>query len=57
MEVVLEYVSNTMGLSFCQVSMIMAFNQFNPSIISGNQKWNGAAPILMNNEVLKIKLK
>lgn len=46
-----------MGAIFCQVSIIDAVIQFNPSITSGNQKWNGAAPIFVSNAVLMIKLK
>lgn len=53
----LEYINKTMGASFCHVNKINVLSQFNPSIISGNQKWKGAAPILVNNDELKIILK
>lgn len=32
------------GANFCQVNRVNEFNQVNPSIILGNQKWKGAAP-------------
>lgn len=44
----------TMGVIFCHVSKIKQFNQFNPSITSGNQKWNGAIPIFVSKAELKI---
>lgn len=37
-----------MGAIFCHVDKIKQFIQFNPFIILGNQKWNGAAPIFIN---------
>lgn len=55
-----EFVENiirAIGASFCHVNIINAFVQFKPSIISGNQKWNGAAPIFVNRAELKINLK
>lgn len=33
-----------MGAIFCQVIRIKHDTQSKPSIILGNQKWNGAAP-------------
>lgn len=38
------------GAIFCQVKRIKQLFQFKPSITSGNQKWNGAAPILVSSE-------
>lgn len=35
------------GAIFCQVIIIKQFIQSNPSMISGNQKWNGAVPIFV----------
>lgn len=47
-----------MGVIFCQVIKIKQLNQDNPSIILGNQKWNGADPIFINNEeLIKIERK
>lgn len=47
-----------MGVIFCQVIKIKQINQDNPSIILGNQKWNGADPIFINNEeLIKIERK
>lgn len=43
-----------MGAIFCHVKIIKQFIQFNPSITSGNQKWNGAAPILVKRAELNI---
>lgn len=44
------------GAIFCQVSKMNELNQFRPSITSGNQKWNGAAPILIiSAEFINIK--
>lgn len=43
-----------MGVIFCQVIKIKQFNQDNPSIILGNQKWNGADPIFINKDELII---
>lgn len=39
-----------MGVIFCHVIKIKQFNQDNPSIILGNQKWKGADPIFINND-------
>lgn len=41
-------INNTIGIIFCQVIIINAFIHVNPSMISGNQKWKGAIPILIN---------
>lgn len=43
-----EYLINVIGAIFCHVSIIKELVHDNPWIISGNQKWNGAAPILIN---------
>jgi len=53
-EVFLVYIINTIGAIFCHVNIINELFQFNPSITSGNQKWNGAAPIFINKEVFII---
>lgn len=42
-------IKRIIGAIFCQVSIIRHINQFRPSIISGNQKWKGAAPIFIKN--------
>lgn len=36
-----------MGASFCHVKIKRQFSHDSPSITSGNQKWNGAIPILV----------
>jgi len=41
------YINSTMGASFCHVKIKRQFSQDSPSITSGNQKWNGAIPILV----------
>lgn len=47
-----------MGEIFCHVIKIKQFNQDNPSIILGNQKWKGAEPIFKNrDELIKIEIK
>lgn len=47
-----------MGVIFCQVIKIKLFNQDNPSIILGYQKWNGADPIFINIvELIIIEMK
>lgn len=52
-----RYIKITIGASFCQVIRIKLVFQFNPSITSGNQKWNGAAPIFVNRtDSIKIVL-
>lgn len=48
------YIIKTMGVIFCHVNRIKQFNQFKPSITSGNQKWNGAIPIFVSKAELKI---
>lgn len=42
-----KYDNNTIGAIFCHVIRIIVVIQLNPSTISGNQKWNGAAPIFI----------
>lgn len=42
---------------FCHVIKIKLFNQDNPSIILGNQKWNGTLPIFINIEEFIIIVK
>lgn len=51
-----SYIKITIGAIFCHVNIIKQLNHCNPSIISGNQKWNGAAPIFVNKAVSKIIL-
>lgn len=46
--------SSTIGAIFCHVNKIKQFIHLNPSITSGNQKWNGAAPIFVSNAELRI---
>lgn len=48
------YIKITIGAIFCHVKIIKQFDQDNPSIISGNQKWKGAAPIFVKREVFII---
>lgn len=43
-----KYIKTIIGAIFCQVNITKEFIQDRPSITSGNQKWNGAAPILVN---------
>lgn len=48
-----------MGVIFCHVIKIKLLNHDIPSIILGNQKWNGADPIFINKEeliIIEIKL-
>lgn len=47
-------INKIIGAIFCQVIINIQFNQSIPSITSGNQKWNGAIPILINNPVFII---
>ncbi len=47
---------NIKGAIFCQIIKINEFFQFSPSIIFGNQKWNGAIPNFNINDEIKIKL-
>lgn len=49
------YIKMIIGAIFCQVNKINLFIQFRPSIISGNQKCNGAAPNFKHMVVLIIK--
>lgn len=55
------YINRIIGAIFCQVNITNLIIQFKPSIISGNQKWNGAAPILVKSaefiKIIKISLK
>ena len=44
------------GATFCQVARIKQFNQDNCSMVFGNQKWQGAAPSLINKEEVSKKL-
>lgn len=48
------YIIKTIGAIFCHVNNKRQFIHESPSITSGNQKWKGAAPILVNKAVLKI---
>lgn len=48
------YMTRIIGAIFCHVNKIKQFIQFKPSITSGNQKWNGAAPILVNSDEFNI---
>lgn len=45
-----------MGLIFCQVNIIKQENQFNPSIIEGNHKWNGINLNFINKGIINKKL-
>lgn len=49
-----KYEINIIGAIFCQVNIIKVLDQFNPLIISGNQKWKGAAPIFIRRAHLII---
>lgn len=44
------------GANFCQVSTIKIYFQDKPSSTWGTHKWKGAAPSLINKDILKIKL-
>lgn len=44
------YIRRAIGAIFCQVNRIAEFDQFKPSITSGNQKWKGAVPIFVKRE-------
>ena len=48
------YIRRIIGAIFCHVSIIRQKFQSNPSITSGNQAWNGAAPILVKSAEFKI---
>lgn len=43
------YINKTIGAIFCHVKINKQFIQSNPSITSGNQKWNGAIPIFVKS--------
>lgn len=44
--------TRTRGAIFCQVIKIIEFVHLNPSMTDGNQKWNGAVPLLINRAVV-----
>lgn len=48
------YINKIIGVIFWNVNKIKQLYQDNPSITSGNQKWKGAAPILVIKAELKI---
>lgn len=50
------YMTKIIGVIFCHVNKIKQLNQLSPSITSGNQKWNGAIPILVNKAEFKINI-
>lgn len=50
----LLFMIKIIGVIFCHVNNNKQLNQFNPSITSGNQKWKGAAPSLVNNAEFNI---
>lgn len=50
-----EYDRIIRGANFCQVNKSKEFNQDNPSITFGNQKWKGAAPNFKSIVELMIK--
>lgn len=54
---VLLFIININGAIFCQVNKIKQFTHDKPSITSGNQKWNGAAPNFIKNAEFIIKIK
>lgn len=57
-EIFIVYERRIIGAIFCHVIRIKLLFQFIPSIISGNQKWNGAAPIFNRRvELIKIENK
>ncbi len=47
------YISKIRGAIFWMVIKKILLIQFNPSLISGNQKWKGAAPNFVSNEIFK----
>lgn len=49
------YMNKIIGAIFCHVRTIKQFSHDNPSITSGNQKWNGAVPIFVSKEEFMIK--
>lgn len=48
-------IKRIIGAIFCQVKTIIELNHVRPKIISGNQKWNGAIPILIKKAEFIIK--
>jgi hypothetical protein len=50
------FIISIIGAIFCQVSRINTLFQLNPSITSGNQKWNGAAPSLIISAEFNISI-
>jgi hypothetical protein len=50
------FIISIIGAIFCQVNRISALFQLNPSITSGNQKWNGAAPNLIISAEFSISI-
>lgn len=47
-----------MGEIFCHVIKIKQFNQDNPFIILGNQKWKGTEPIFKyRDELINIEIR
>lgn len=44
------YINKIIGATFCHVKINKQFGHLNPSITSGNQKWNGAIPIFVRRE-------
>jgi hypothetical protein len=53
---ILLFIISIIGAIFCQVNRISALFQLNPSITSGNQKWNGAAPNLIISAEFNISI-
>lgn len=51
------YMIRTIGAIFCHVLIKKQFIHDSPSITSGNQKWNGAAPIFVRRAEFKIAIK
>jgi len=43
------------GAIFCKVARIMQLPQLRPSMVGGNQKWNGAAPSFIRREITTIE--
>jgi len=50
-------INKIIGAIFCHVNIKVQLIQFKPSITSGNQKWKGAAPILIKRLEFNIKIK
>lgn len=53
---ILLFINSIIGAIFCQVNKMIEFIHLRPSITSGNQKWNGAAPSFVSKAVFNIKL-